>query len=136
MNFDVEKIRNSMKEALKNVEKQYDIEINLDDIVVNGEETFIKTLIENSESVQLKRKEEFLKYYKTYGLCEDDFMKEYDFYGLKFKIIGIYPEYNKTPIYVEDETGRRYFANEISVNESIECCKKNNCESSESVIPF
>lgn len=138
MNFDNKKgeeIRNSIKYVLKEVERKYDIEIDLSNIVCNGEETYIKTIIEKSEDVVLRRKEEFLKHCKEFGFEEDDFMKDYNYYGMNFKILGIFTEYPETPIYIEDEYKHRYFAKASSVKENIECCKRNITRNI-AVVPF
>lgn len=110
MNFNKEefdKFRKSMKEAVKKVEEEFNVEIDFGNISYKDKEFTIKTTVYN-DTIEERRKSEYLSYCGIYGLEEADFGKEFMFKGKKTWIIGFDPKRRKFPIIVKDEAGREF----------------------------
>ena len=110
MNFNKEefnKFRERMEEVVKEVEKEFGVEIKFGSISYAENDFTIKTTVFNG-SADDKRKNEYLRLCTLYGLEESDLGKEFIFKGKKTWIIGFEASRRKYPVVVKDETGKEF----------------------------
>lgn len=101
------KFRESIKNAVKDVEKEFGVEIQFGKISYDETQFDIKTTVFNG-SVEDGKKTEYLKLCGLYNLEKEDFGKWFSYKNKKTKIIGLETSRRKYPILVEDEDGKTF----------------------------
>lgn len=113
------RFRESIKNAVKDVEKEFGVEIEFSNISYAESQFTIKTTVFNG-SVEDGKKADYMKLCGMYGLEEEDFEKWFNYKNKKTKIIGLETSRRKYPILVEDEDGKTFLMTADGVKKCLE----------------
>lgn len=118
MNFnknEFDLFRKDIKEAVKEVEKKFGVEITFGKISYDESHFTIKTEVANGSKEEGKRKE-FEKYCTLYGLDKNDFGREFLYQGELCRFVGLEMNRRKYPIIIESVvTGKQILITEPGI---------------------
>lgn len=110
--------RKEIKNAVKDVEKKFGVEINFENISYDADNTSftVKTIVYNGDKDSVKKKE-FETLAPLYGLEASDYNREVVYNGEKMRIAGIDTKRRKYPIIMKKENGQGLLFTESGIRQ-------------------